>query len=277
MATENIKNIGVIGLGKMGLPMARHMIQAGFKVTGYDPRQEARAAAEAVGVGRAASNAEVASQSEFVIVIVGFDEQVEDVLFGKNGILESAPPGLVVGIASTVSPSYVRKLPSRVGDRKVSFIDIPIARGEMAAEKGDLLVFAGGEKADFERCKPAIDTFSELIFHLGGAGAGQVGKAANNMLLWACLTSTVEALNWGEALGVEAEPLRQALQYSSGDNWAMRTRADERPALWAEKDMTIVLSEADAARVVMPVMGTIKEAIKAFKVARNLPMPKLGD
>lgn len=274
---QRIDAVGIVGLGKMGLPMGRHLVRAGFKVYGYDPRPEALNAAEAIGITPAASNAAVARESEFVIVIVGFDKQVDEILFGRNGLIEGARPGLLVGVASTIAPSYMRKLPQRVGSREVRFLDLPIARGEMAAEKGDLLVFVGGDKADFDRCRPAIDSFSEFAAYLGGLGAGQVAKAANNMLLWACLTASVEALDWGEALGVEREALRQALLHSSGENWAMRTRADERPALWAEKDMMIVLSEADTARIAMPVMGTVKEAIKGFKVARNLPMPNLDD
>jgi 3-hydroxyisobutyrate dehydrogenase-like beta-hydroxyacid dehydrogenase len=268
-----IKRVGVIGLGKMGLPMARHMVAAGYDVAGYDPAPTAQAAAAAVRVQVKESVAEVGRSCELVIIIVGFDKQIEEIIFGQRGLLAGAAAETIIAIASTSAPSYVRDLPARAAGHPVQFIDIPIARGEMAAEAGDLLVFGGGDRAIFERCRPVLETFSERIFHLGGLGCGQVGKAVNNLLLWACLCANVEGLDLAESLGVDRETLREALQHSSGDNWALRTRADERPALWAEKDMMIVLAEADAARVALPVCGTVKEAIKAFKIQRNLKMP----
>lgn len=273
MAQTSVDRIGMIGLGKMGLPMARHMAEAGFKVAGFDPAVEAATAA-AIGVETLASPAEVGRASELVIVIVGFDRQVGSVLFGADGIVAAARPGTIIAIASTVAPSYARALPGRADRPELAFLDVPVARGESAAEAGKLLLFGGGEEAAFRRAEPALATFCEHIVHLGPLGAGQAAKAVNNMLLWACLTASVEGLDLGEALGLDREALRQALALSSGDNWAMRTRADERPALWAEKDMMIVLAEADRARLALPVAGTVKEAVKAFKVARGLPMPR---
>lgn len=272
MAEPFIKHVGMVGLGKMGLPMARHMVEAGLNVAGFDPAPGARAAAAAAGVEVLASPAEVGRQAELVTVIVGFDRQVDAALFGEDGILAAARPGTIVAIASTVAPAYARDLPRRAGRPEIAFLDIPVARGESAAEAGRLLLFGGGDERVFRRAEPVLATFCEHVFHLGPLGAGQAAKAVNNMLLWACLTASVEGLDLGAALGLDREALRQALAFSSGDNWAMRTRADERPALWAEKDMTIVLAEADRARLALPVAGTVKEAIKAFKIARGLPM-----
>jgi 3-hydroxyisobutyrate dehydrogenase-like beta-hydroxyacid dehydrogenase len=270
----SIERVGVIGLGKMGLPMARHMSATGLTVVGFDPSPAAQAAAAAAGVQIKGSSLEVAQVSDLIIVIVGFDKQIEEVIFGERGILAGAAAGTIIALASTSAPSYVRSLPGRLGDQQVHFIDIPVARGEMAAEAGNLLVFGGGDQTVFERCRPALQAFSEHIFYLGELGCGQVGKAVNNLLLWACLSANVEGLELAEALGVDREALRAALQHSSGDNWALRTRADERPMAWAEKDMMIVLSEADTARIALPVCGTVKEAIKALKIKRNLGMPQ---
>ena len=276
MGEDSIERVGVIGLGKMGRPMAQHMVRAGFAVAGFDPAHEATEAAAEAGVKVLASPANVAEKSQLVIVVVAFEAQVDVVLFGADGAVAAAPPGTIVAIASTVAPSYARDLPRRAGRDDLAFLDVPVARGESAAEAGKLLLFGGGEEAAFRRAEPVFRAFSEHVFHLGPLGAGQAAKAVNNMLLWACLTATVEGLDLGEALGLDREALRAALAYSSGDNWSMRTRADERPALWAEKDMMIVLAEADRARLALPVAGTVKEAIKAFKIARGLPMPEEG-
>lgn len=276
MAEERIDRVGVIGLGKMGLPMARHVAAAGRRVAGCDPAPAAQQAAAAAGVEVLGSPAAVARASELVIVVVGFDRQVDAVLFGADGAAAAAAPGTILAVASTVAPSYARALPERAGRGDLAFLDVPVARGESAAEAGKLLLFGGGDEAAFRRAEPTFRTFSEHVFHLGPLGAGQAAKAVNNMLLWACLTASVEGLDLGEALGLDREALRAALAHSSGDNWAMRTRADERPALWAEKDMMIVLAEADRARLALPVAGSVKEAVKAFKIARGLPMPEEG-
>jgi 3-hydroxyisobutyrate dehydrogenase-like beta-hydroxyacid dehydrogenase len=273
VAEERIERVGVIGLGKMGLPMARHILESGRQVAGCDPAPTAQEAAAALGVKVLGSPAAVAAASGFVIVVVGFDRQVDAVLFGAEGAAAAAAPGTILAIASTVAPSYARALPERAGRGDVAFLDVPVARGESAAEAGRLLLFAGGAEDDFRRAEPVLRCFSEHLFHLGPLGAGQAAKAVNNMLLWTCLAASVEGLDLGERLGLDREALREALAHSSGDNWAMRTRADERPALWAEKDMMIVLAEADRARLALPVAGAVKEAIKAFKIARGLPMP----
>ena len=266
-----VRRVGVAGLGRMGLRMARRLAAAGFEVWGHDPDAGACAAAADAGLALAPSNAALAANRELVLVMVGFEGEVDAVLFTQGGVVEGAAPGTIVAVAATVAPSYMAALPARAPG--LVFLDIPVARGEVAAERGDLLLFAGGEGEVLARCRPVLDSFASDIHHLGPLGAGQVAKAVNNMLLWACLTASVEGLDFGAALGVDREALRAALLHSSGANWALETRADERPALWAEKDMMTLLAEADRARIAMPVAGTVKEAVKAFKIARGLPMP----
>ena len=269
-----IGSVGVIGLGKMGRPIAHHLAAAGYDVCGFDPDPDAVSAAADLGITIGATCADVARTSDLILINVGFEEQVEQTVFAADGVLAGAGKAAILAIASTVSPSYMMALARRVEKRGLDVIDIPLARGERAAEEGSLLVLAGGSQDVLARCRPVLDTFSDAVFRLGDVGAGQVAKAVNNMLLWTCLCANVEGMEFAEAFGVDREVLREALQQSSGANWALETRADERPALWAEKDMMILLAEADSARVAMPVSGTVKEAIKAFKIARDLPMPK---
>jgi 3-hydroxyisobutyrate dehydrogenase-like beta-hydroxyacid dehydrogenase len=267
-----IGSVGVIGLGKIGRPIARHLAAAGYPVFGYDP--DPAAAAATSGVTITATCADLAGASDLILVCVGFEDEVEQAVFAADGVLAGAGRNAVLAIASTVAPNYMMALAGRVKKHGLDVVDIALARGEKAAEDGKLLVLAGGPANVLDRCRPVLETFSDRQFRLGDVGAGQVAKAVNNMLLWTCLCANVEGMDFAEAFGIDREILREALQHSSGANWALATRADERPALWAEKDMMIVLAEADAARVTMPVSGTVKEAIKAFKIARNLPMPK---
>ena len=146
---------------------------------------------------------------------------------------------------------------------------MPLCRGEPFAEAGTLLVIGGGDKAAFERCRPALQAFATSIYHLGDVGAGQVGKMVNNLILWACISANYEGLKLGEKLGVKRDAMREMLLDSSAQNWALGSGAGDRPMPWAEKDMMVVLEEADAARVALPLSGTIKEVIKGIKVERG--------
>ena len=264
-----ITKIGILGLGKMGAPMAQHLVAKGLRVIAYDPA----VGAHVPGVEHLDSPREVARQSELVIIVVGFDREVEAALFGANGIMEGARPGLIVALASTVAPRYARRLAERLRSREVTLLDIPLARGEAAAAAGKLLIYGAGDEASFEACRPVFAAFASDIFHLGAAGAGQVAKMVNNLILWACTVANDEGLRLAQALGVDPERLRAALHHGSAQNWAMDQRADLSGMPWAEKDMSIVLDEADLARLSLPLAGSVKETIKGLKVRMGLGLP----
>ncbi len=274
MKTSKIERIGMIGLGKMGRPMTRHLVNKGFSVTGFDVTDEAMLAARALGAAAASAPAEVAGQSDLAIVVVGFDSEVEKAVLADDGLLAGAKRGLVIAISSTVAPQTVKDLASRGEGQGVKFLDAPLCRGERAAEEGRLLVMGGGARDVFDACRPAFETFADAIFHLGELGAGQVGKMVNNLILWACFSADYEGLKLGAKLGVEEEPLRRALLQSSAANWALETWREQRQMPWAEKDMTIVLEEADKARISLPLCGVIKEVIKGIKIERGYPLPE---
>lgn len=272
-----IKKVGLLGLGKMGEPMARHLIAKGFEVTGYDPVAAACDKTRAHGVGIAASPREVAAACDVVIIVVGFDRDVEGVVFGEDGIVAGAHPGLIVALGSTVAPRYAKRLAERLAEKNIVMLDIPLTRGEAAAITGKMLILGAGDMAAFEACRPVFSAFASDIFHLGEAGAGQVGKMVNNLILWACMSANDEGLRLGEALGVDAEKLRAALHHSSAQNWSMDTRAEQSGMPWAEKDMNIVLQEADQVRLSLPLCGTIKEVIKGLKIRMGLGMPQVPE
>src|SRR3954466_692851 len=268
-----IRKVGMLGLGKMGAPMAQHLIAKNSVVAGYSADEAAGRAAASLGVVVCDSARDVARDSAVVIIVVGFDREVEAVMFGAGGVMEAARPGLIVAVGSTVAPRYARGLAERAAERGGVVLDAPLARGEAAAKAGKLLIFGGGDEAAFAECRPPFGAFASDVFHLGPAGAGQVGKMVNNLILWACTSASDEGLRLGEALGVDAQKLREALHRSSAQNWSMDQRSELSGMPWAEKDMAIVLHEADRARLSLPLCGTVKETIKGLKIRMGLGLP----
>jgi 3-hydroxyisobutyrate dehydrogenase-like beta-hydroxyacid dehydrogenase len=277
MSEGAVRRVGIIGLGKMGQPMARHLRKAGFDVTASDIDERARSAAQSAGVAVVATPRAVAQASDFVIVVVGFDKEAEVVILGPDGIAAAARPGLIVGVASTVAPRTMARLAAGLAGTGIVLLDMPITRGEPAAEAGQLLVMVGGDAGAFEACKGALRSFASSIFHLGDLGAGQVGKMVNNMILWSCISANFEGFKLAQALGVDLDRLRAALVESSASNWALQTQIDRFPMPWAEKDMRIVLTEADDLRLSLPLCGVVTEVVKALKIERGWPTPKLRD
>ena len=269
-----IETVGVIGLGKMGGPLARHLAGGGFKVIGYDVSQEAVEAIADAGVTAAATCAEMAAICDLAIVGVGFDSEVEDVIFGDTGLMAGARDGMILAVASTIAPGTMKNIAARTDGKNVTCLDIPMCRGEQSAIDGELLLMGGGDKNAFDSCRTAFATFAKDIYYLGDLGAGQVGKMVNNLILWACISANTEGMALANALSVDTVALREALLDSSAHNWAMDLQADKWEMPWAEKDMSIVLKEADAARLSLPLCGSVKEVIKGIKINLGQGMPK---
>ncbi len=273
MGNSVVRRVGIVGLGKMGNPMARHLRKAGFEVTAFDIDERACSEARSGGVAVAADARAVAERSDFVIVVVGFDKEAEAVLLGPGGIAATARRGLIVGIASTVAPRTMARLATRLANSGIVLLDMPLTRGEPAAEAGEMLVMVGGDAEAFAACRPALASFANAIFHLGDLGAGQVGKMVNNMILWSCISANFEGFKLAQGLGVDLDRLHAALVESSASNWALQTRIDRFPMPWAEKDMRIVLSEADRLRLSVPLCGVVTEVVKSVKRERGWPTP----
>ncbi len=269
MDDQTIRSVGVIGLGMMGRPIARHLLADGFAVTACDIDQAAARTVGGFGATIVATPRELARAVDLVIVLTALEQQVEQVLFGPDGIAAAGRDGLIVAIGATIAPTAMRAIAARLHALGIAALDMPICRGERAAEAGKLMVIGGGPPASFERCRAAFSTFAEDISYLGESGAGQVGKMVNNLILWSCISANHEGLLLGERLGVDREAMRTMLLRSSGQNWALETRVAELVMPWAEKDMMIVLNEADRARISLPLCGTVKEVIKGIKLQRG--------
>lgn len=263
--------VGLIGAGRMGRPMSRHILNAGFDVFVYDPVAEAVQAVEAFGGQGRPSPAGVAAESDVIIVIPGFYDEVAAAICGADGVLAGARPGTVVVVSSTISPVQAEDLARRCGAAGVAFVDAPICQGEIGAIGGYLVWLVGGAEADIERVRPVMEPCGAEIFHLGDVGAGMVGKAMNNMLLWAALVADHEALAIAEKHGVTTERLIPALLRSSGKNWPLENWKDMNKIPWAHKDMQIVLEMGDRAGLTLPVAGLLREQVKPIMRAAGTP------
>jgi len=266
---EQIRSIGVVGLGKMGAPISRHLLRSGFQVHGFDIDEGANGTARAAGVQVSESPAELASKCDLIIILTAYERQAMEVVLGTEGVAAGARTGTIIGIGATIAPQAMRLIADQLQGRGLVALDMPICRGERAADAGKLLITGGGDRKAFEQCRPAFAAFADAVHYLGPAGSGQVGKMVNNLILWACISANHEGMNLGEKLGVDREAMRAMLLDSSAANWALETRVAELAMPWAEKDMMIVLDEADQARMSLPLAGVIKEVIKGIKIERG--------
>ncbi len=255
------QTIGIVGVGRMGQAMTRHLTRHGYAVVAQDIERNALDAAKALGADVRTTPAQVGQACEFVIVAVGYDDEAAAVMLDQGGLLETMRPGSVIAVSSTCTPEHVKMLAGKARARGVEVLDAPICRGQRAADDGTMLTLCGGKPEVFQRGEPVYRTFSKDIVLLGDVGAGQVGKAMNNFLLWVNGIALIEAGRLCEANGMDLVKLREALLISSGASDALRNW-ENVSFLWALKDMQIVARMADHAGLSMPIAGAIKELVK---------------
>ncbi len=255
------ERIGIVGVGRMGLAMAKHLIEHGYPVTACDLDNKQCDCARAVGADIVATPAALGKVARFVIIGVGYDPEVRAVMLGKGGLMESLAAGSIVAVSSTCAPANVKALDASAQENGIDVLDAPICRGARAADEGTLLALVGGKPDVVERARPIYQTFCSDIAHLGDVGAGQVGKAMNNFLLWVNGIALIEAGRLSEANGIDLLKLRDALLISSGASDALKNW-ENVSFTWALKDMQIVSDMADKAGLSLPIAGAIKELVK---------------
>jgi 3-hydroxyisobutyrate dehydrogenase-like beta-hydroxyacid dehydrogenase len=255
------ERIGIVGVGRMGQAMTKHLVKHGYAVLAQDIEPKALAAARAAGADTADTPADVGKACKFVIVAVGFDDEAAAVILDRGGLLETTSPGSVIAVSSTCTPDHVKMLAERARAKGIDVLDAPICRGQRAADDGTMLALCGGELEVFERGEPIYRAFCKDIVHLGDVGAGQVGKAMNNFLLWVNGIALIEAGRLSEANGMDLVKLREALLMSSGASDALKNW-ENVSFLWALKDMQIVAKMADKSGLAMPIAGAVKELVK---------------
>jgi 3-hydroxyisobutyrate dehydrogenase len=209
-------NVGFIGLGLMGRPMARNLLRAGFALTVHNRSRPAVDELAAAGARAAADPAAVAAASEFVITCLPGPREVRQVYFGPQGVLAGARPGAVLIEMSTVDPPTHQEIAAAAAERGLAYLDAPISGGTTGAERATLTIMVGGEDEALARARPVLRALGERIFHLGPVGSGAVAKLVNNMLGAINLLGVYEGLVLGVKAGLDPIQLIEAVNSGSG-------------------------------------------------------------
>lgn len=214
-----MSSIAFIGLGNMGAPMANNLIKAGHSLAVYDLVPGAVNSLADAGARPAASATDAVKSAEVVITMLPASKHVE-ALYLDSDLLSAIDPAALIIECSTIAPDSSRKVAMVAQTRGLAMIDAPVSGGTGGAAAGTLTFIVGGEAADFERAQPILQNMGKNIFHAGPAGAGQVAKICNNMLLGILMAGTSEALALGVANGLDPKVLSDIIAKSSGRNWA---------------------------------------------------------
>jgi 3-hydroxyisobutyrate dehydrogenase len=245
--------IGFAGLGVMGGPMARHLVQAGHEVAGFNRSPEkARAWAEATGGRFAATVAEAAEGAELLVLCVGNDDDVRAVV---SEALPHLKAGGTVVDHTTTSARIAREMAALAATAGKAFIDAPVSGGQAGAENGQLSVMAGGDEAALLRAEPALMAYSKAVKHMGPSGSGQLTKMVNQIAIAGVVQGLAEAVHFAEVAGLDTNAAYDAISKGAAQSWQMdnrwKTMAEGRfdfgfAVDWMRKDLGLVLDEARA-------------------------------
>lgn len=206
-----MKRIGFIGLGIMGKPMTRNLLKAGYSLVVYNRSRPAMEELSADGAALADSPKAVTEQVEVVISCVSDSPDVEEVALGHNGIIEGAKPGLTFIDMSTIAPATARKVYTALKEKGIDALDAPVSGGDIGAQQGILSIMVGGDEAVFKRSLPILQAMGKNIVYIGEAGAGQVTKACNQIVVALTVQAVAEALTLAKKAGVDVAKVREAL------------------------------------------------------------------
>ena len=258
--------VGLIGAGRMGLPIIGHLARAGFAVVVHDLDPAKRAAVETQGAQWAQSVAELARRAEFVLICVGYDREVQELL-ADGGALHDARPGTIIAILSTIHPRTVQQLALRLQPRNIQVVDSTVTGGGRGADTGTLHSFVGGDARIVARLTPVLRAYSSEVVHSGPVGTAQVAKAVNNLIMWACLVANHEGLALAQCYGVDVEALRHALLTSTATNGALQNWGRQTMA-WADDDMAIVTQMEHDCGIALPQAGVVRDICRTLKPRR---------
>jgi len=270
---------GVVGLGRMGSPMARCIAQAGIPTTVYDVRADAVRDAESHGAHGAESAAEVARACDVLCIVVLDLPQVEAVLFGRDGVIAGAHDGLVVCVCSTIPDDAVADLAARAAQQGVPLIDSGVAGGPPNAELASLVTMVGGPEATLERARPVLDAFSAEVVHAGPLGAGMQLKLVKNLGSYLVLCAANETMRFADALGIPAAVVNHVNDTSNmlAQFWTMTVdRPSNRPlpadapegdVTWARELAALCRKDLDA---ILALGDRVGEDLAAARTAHEL-------
>lgn len=264
------ERVAFLGMGVMGAPMARHVARAGHSVTVYN-RTAAKALAWVAlnGHGASPTPAEAAEDVDIVMMCVGNDDDVREVVLGSNGVLSTMRDGSVLVDHTTASAQLARELASACSERGVGFVDAPVSGGQAGAENGQLTVMCGcDDESVFERVVPVIAHFARSCVRLGDAGAGQLTKMVNQICIGGMIQGLAEAVNFAQRAGLDVEQVVDVISKGASQSWQMENRAvtmadgkfDFGFAVdWMRKDFGIVFDEAARNGANLPITALVDQ------------------
>lgn len=273
------ETVGFIGLGIMGRGMAHNLLRAGFAVCVWNRTAERMAPLLEAGATAGDNPADVAAQTDIIITCVSDTPDVEAVILGENGVLEGARPGALVIDMSTISPQATRDIADRLAAKAVHMLDAPISGGSEGAARGTLSIMVGGDAAQYERALPVLQAMGQTITHVGPAGAGQMVKLVNQILVVVTMQAVGEALLFAQAGGLDLAKTLTAVAGGAAGSWMLNNRGpqvmqrDWRPGFTIDlqqKDLRLVLEAADQLGVPLPGTALV------FQFYRSLQQQGLG-
>ncbi|MFZ2290692.1 MAG: NAD(P)-dependent oxidoreductase [Halopseudomonas yangmingensis] len=262
-------NVAFVGLGVMGYPMAAHLSRAGHQLSVYNrTASRARQWVEAHG-GRAFSTpAEAAAGQDLVMICVGNDDDLRQVVSGEQGVLAGLQAGAIIVDHTTASANVARELAGLSAAKGVGFLDAPVSGGQAGAENGQLTVMVGGEEAVFDLARPVIAAYARMVRLMGPVGSGQLTKMVNQICIGGLLQGLSEALHFARCAGLVAEAAMQVISKGAAQSWQLEHRHQSMLAGdfdfgfavdWMRKDLAIVLEEARANGAQLPVTALVDQ------------------
>ena len=260
---KTMERIGFIGLGIMGKPMAQNLLKAGYSLVVYNRSRPAMEALADEGAVLAESPQAVAQQTEVVISCVSDSPDVEAVALGSKGVIEGAKPGSLYIDMSTIAPATARKVYTALKEKGVNALDAPVSGGDIGAQQGTLSIMVGGDATAFQRSLPILQTMGKKIIYIGEAGAGQVTKACNQIVVALTVQAVAEALTLAKKAGVDVARVRDALMGGFAQSRVLEVHGkrildgDFQPGFKLNlhrKDMAIVLQTGR--EVGVPLLGS---------------------
>lgn len=265
--------LGFIGLGIMGRPMALNLGNAGHDLFVHARRTESMEPLVAAGAIACANPAEVARQADIVFTMVADTPDVEQVVLGRSGVLEGVHSGSLLVDMSTISPAATRDMAERLKEKGAEMLDAPVSGGEAGAIDGVLSIMVGGSDAAFERVRPLLELMGRNIVHVGGNGAGQVCKSCNQVVVSQTMVAVAEAIVLAKASGVDPSKVRAALLGGSAYSKILEIHgqrmidADYEPGFKAglhQKDLRIVLEAAHDLGIALPGTAMVSQYLNAL-------------
>jgi 3-hydroxyisobutyrate dehydrogenase len=217
-------NIGFIGLGTMGQPMAWLLLRAGYVMTVHNRTREREIPLEREGAARAATPREAAQGAQLVITMVSDTPDVEEVVLGEQGAVHGMTPGSLLVDMSTISPASTRSIAARLAEAGVAMLDAPVSGGSEGAERGTLSIMVGGAPADLERARPVLERLGKAITLVGPVGSGQLAKAMNQVIIAGTYAAVAEGLMLGMKAGIDVEAALRAIKGGAGGSWVLENR-----------------------------------------------------